>query len=86
MEELLRRKIDAFLLDWKDRKDKKPLIVKGARQVGKTRSIEWFAYNNYKSVVQINQGGKAGRQDTLYRMVRLQQLQKRGADKFCRTA
>lgn len=54
MEKLLRRKIDAFLLDWKDRKDKKPLIVKGARQIGKTRSIEWFAYNNYKSVVQIN--------------------------------
>ena len=54
MEKLLRRKIDTFLLDWKDRKDKKPLIVKGARQVGKTRSIEWFAYNNYKSVVQIN--------------------------------
>lgn len=54
MEKLLRRKIDAFLLDWKERKDKKPLIVKGARQVGKTRSIEWFAYNNYKSVVQIN--------------------------------
>lgn len=51
MEKLLRRKIDAFLSDWKD---KKPLIVKGARQVGKTRSIEWFAYNNYKSVVQIN--------------------------------
>ena len=51
MEKLLRRKIDTFLLDWKD---KKPLIVKGARQVGKTRSIEWFAYNNYKSVVQVN--------------------------------
>ena len=51
MEKLLRRKIDAFLSDWKD---KKPLIVKGARQVGKTRSIEWFAYNNYKSVVQIS--------------------------------
>lgn len=54
MEKPLRRKIDAFLADWKAREDKKPLIVKGARQVGKTRSIEWFAHNHYKNVVEIN--------------------------------
>ncbi len=50
----MRRKIDAFLLDWKKNTERKPLIVKGARQIGKTRSIEWFAYGNYKSVVEIN--------------------------------
>lgn len=31
-----------------------PLIVKGARQVGKTASIMQFAYDNYKNVVAIN--------------------------------
>ena len=32
----LRRKFDAFLLEWKAREEHLPLIVKGARQVGKT--------------------------------------------------
>ena len=31
-----------------------PLIVKGARQIGKTRSIKEFAKDNYKSVIEIN--------------------------------
>ena len=50
----LRRKIDSFLTTWKESKDKMPLIVKGARQVGKTDAIEYFAKNNYKYVVEIN--------------------------------
>ncbi|MBE6305160.1 MAG: ATP-binding protein [Bacteroidales bacterium] len=54
MNKLLRRKIDAFLTAWKQNPDRKPLIVKGARQIGKTRSIEWFAKQNYSSVIQIN--------------------------------
>lgn len=54
MEGLLRRKVDTFLKEWKSNPQRKPLIVKGARQVGKTRSIEWFAQQNYASVVQIN--------------------------------
>ena len=54
MEELLRRKIDAYLMAWKSNSDRKPLIVKGARQIGKTRSIELFARQNYKNVIQIN--------------------------------
>ncbi len=54
MDKLLKRKIDSFLLKWKDNPQKKPLIIKGARQIGKTRSIEWFAYNNYSNVIQIN--------------------------------
>jgi hypothetical protein len=54
MEPLLKRKIDAFLKEWKNTADKKPLIVKGARQIGKTRSIEWFAQQNYGHVVAIN--------------------------------
>lgn len=50
----LRRKIDEFLLQWKADPDHKPLIVKGARQVGKTESILHFAHQNYKNIVYIN--------------------------------
>lgn len=52
--ELLKRKIDQYLIDWKNNPDKMPLIVKGARQIGKTESIRNFARNNYKSVIEIN--------------------------------
>lgn len=51
---MLRRKIEKELLDWKNNPDRKPLIVKGARQVGKTASIRQFAKKNYKYVVEIN--------------------------------
>lgn len=50
----LKRKIDAFLMNWKNSEDRKPLIVKGPRQVGKTESIKRFAADNYKSVIEIN--------------------------------
>ena len=50
----LKRKIDAFLMNWKNSEDRKPLIVKGPRQVGKTESINRFAADNYKSVIEIN--------------------------------
>lgn len=53
MKNLLRRKIDAFLFDWKQRKDHLPLIVKGARQIGKTCSIKKFA-ESYKYLIEIN--------------------------------
>lgn len=52
--ELLKRKIDKHLIEWKNSPEKKPLIVKGARQIGKTESIRNFANNNYKSVIEIN--------------------------------
>ena len=52
--ELLKRKIDKYLLDWKNNPERKPLIVKGARQVGKTESIRAFAKANYESVIEIN--------------------------------
>ncbi|MCR5453790.1 MAG: ATP-binding protein [Bacteroidales bacterium] len=51
---LLKRKIDFFLKKWKDDPSKMPLVVKGARQVGKTESITAFAKSNYKSAVIIN--------------------------------
>lgn len=51
---LLKRKIDRYLLDWKNNPKRKPLIVKGARQIGKTESIRAFAKANYESVIEIN--------------------------------
>ncbi|WP_022778683.1 ATP-binding protein [Butyrivibrio sp. AE3009] len=50
----MRRKISAELKDWSASKDKKCLIVQGARQVGKTYSVERFAEANYEEVVEIN--------------------------------
>ena len=46
-----RRKIDAFLQEWKADPNHKPLIVKGARQIGKTESILHFAKNHYKNII-----------------------------------
>ena len=50
----LKRHIDAFLRNWKNDPGHLPLIVKGARQVGKTESIRHFAESAYESVVEIN--------------------------------
>ena len=52
--ELLERKVDKYLLDWKKSAKRKPLIVKGARQIGKTESIRAFGKANYESVIEIN--------------------------------
>lgn len=53
MDRMLKRKIDDFLLEWKKDSNKMPLIIRGARQIGKTYSIKNFA-KNYKSFVEIN--------------------------------
>ncbi|HHT67224.1 MAG TPA: ATP-binding protein [Erysipelotrichaceae bacterium] len=50
----LKRKIDEYLINWKNDPDKKPLIVRGARQVGKTESIKRFASKYYENVININ--------------------------------
>ncbi len=42
------------MIDWKNDPDHNPLIVKGARQIGKTESILHFANNHYKNVIYIN--------------------------------
>lgn len=50
----LRRKIDALLEAWKSTPGRKPLIVRGARQVGKTEAIMQFATRRYEHVVYVN--------------------------------
>ena len=52
--ELLRRKIDGFLEEWKRDPERLPLIVKGARQVGKTASVRQFGKTHYPNFVEIN--------------------------------
>lgn len=51
---MLKRKIENQLLKWKNNKNRKPLIVRGIRQCGKTFSVKKFAEENYKSVIYIN--------------------------------
>jgi len=51
---MLKRKINETLLAWKNSKDKKPLVIKGVRQCGKTSSVMEFARNNYKHVIYLN--------------------------------
>lgn len=50
----LKRKIDAILDAWKARSDRKPILLKGARQVGKTEAIRAFAARHYQSFIEIN--------------------------------
>lgn len=50
----LKRKLDAYLEEWKQNPDRKPLIVKGPRQIGKTESIRKFGMENYEHVIEIN--------------------------------
>lgn len=52
--DLLKRKIDQDLADWKKNPDRLPLIVKGARQIGKTESIRSFGRTYYKNIIEIN--------------------------------
>ena len=50
----LKRKIDNYLIEWKNNKNRLPLIIKGARQIGKTNAIRNFGDNNYKIFIEIN--------------------------------
>lgn len=52
--ERLKRKIDEYLIEWKKDEHKLPLIIKGARQIGKTNAIRNFGKNNYKTYIEIN--------------------------------
>lgn len=51
---MLERKITKDLLEWKNNPDKMCLVVKGARQVGKTYIIDKFARENYDFYTYIN--------------------------------
>jgi predicted AAA+ superfamily ATPase len=50
----MKRKIAAALEAWKNSKDRKPLIINGARQVGKTYILERYGRENFDNVVFLN--------------------------------
>ena len=50
----LKRKIDSYLVNWKNNPNRKPLIVQGARQIGKTESIRRFAEGRYDYFIEID--------------------------------
>ena len=54
MKKYLARKVDQFLVNWKGNESKKPLLVKGARQIGKTEAIRHFANAHYRHFHEIN--------------------------------
>lgn len=51
---MLKRKIEKILGRWKESGDRKPLVIKGIRQCGKTYIVRKFAKENYESVVYMN--------------------------------
>lgn len=51
---MLKRKIYRFLLDWKATKQRECLLIKGARQTGKTYIVEQFGAAEYESFIEIN--------------------------------
>ena len=51
---MIDRKIEQKLLDWKQQELKLPLVIKGARQVGKTTSVLEFAKKHYETVYELN--------------------------------
>lgn len=50
----MRRLIEDKLLNWKNAKRRKPLILRGARQIGKTWIIKEFGKTQYKNIVTID--------------------------------
>lgn len=51
---MLKRKIETYLAGWKNTENRKPLVIKGIRQCGKTFIVRKFAKENYESVIYIN--------------------------------
>ena len=50
----MRRYIKEKLIEWKNRKDRKPLILKGSRQVGKTYILKEFGEEQYENIAYFN--------------------------------
>jgi hypothetical protein len=56
----MKRFIESELVRWKKSPFKKPLLIYGARQVGKTWLMKNFGYSNFKNIVYINFEKKLG--------------------------
>lgn len=51
---MFKRKVEKMLLEWKSQSKRKPLVIKGCRQCGKTSSVLAFAKENYKHIIYID--------------------------------
>ena len=51
---MLKRKATDYIKNWINTKDRKCLVVQGARQTGKTYTIERFAEENFEELLEIN--------------------------------
>jgi predicted AAA+ superfamily ATPase len=50
----MKRQATAYLVKWKESTNRKPLIIQGARQVGKTWLMKEFGKNNYERTAYVN--------------------------------
>ncbi len=50
----MKRTIDNTLIQWKTKKTRLPLLVRGARQVGKSYTVSTFGNNHFENMVEIN--------------------------------
>lgn len=53
MEDIQRYIINDFI-EWKNRTERYPLLLKGARQIGKTWTMRKFGRDHFSNVVEIN--------------------------------
>lgn len=51
---IMKRDVETELLLWKEKKDRTPLIIRGARQVGKSFTVEEFGKTNFQNLVVVN--------------------------------
>lgn len=51
---MLKRKIEEELIAWKNDSNRKPIVIKGCRQCGKTFIVQKFAEENYANIVYLN--------------------------------
>jgi predicted AAA+ superfamily ATPase len=53
-QETMKRLLENDLLQWKQNKRRKPLLIRGARQVGKSHLVESFGNKHFNNVIAIN--------------------------------
>jgi len=51
---MFKRRLLSFLEEWKDKTTRKPLVLRGARQVGKTSLLKYFGENYFQNFIYIN--------------------------------
>ena len=50
----MKRDLERELILWKEQKERSPLIIRGARQVGKSYLVEMFGKKNFQNLVMID--------------------------------